>query len=125
MNMITVSSSSNPEAVTSSKSTSKCLPFLMDNGQPGYVPLGTDEGDLICQFLGCDIAVALREKNDGYAILGRVFLAKWVYELRETVDAWPKKYFYSVPNYHSTFKWATDQEIDLYLDIATLQQLTA
>jgi hypothetical protein len=37
--------------------------FLSSNGNFGLVPPEVQEGDLVCQFLGCEIAVVLRKEG--------------------------------------------------------------
>lgn len=97
----------------------------MDNGQTGYVPMNARIGDWICQFLGCDVAAVLRERPGGYDIVGRALVDKSVAELQGNAESWTKKYSYSVPDFGSTFTWTPEQAMYLYLDMATLQQLTA
>jgi len=103
----------------------KCLPFLMDNDQTGYAPTNALPGDFICQFLGCDVAAVLRQREGGFDIIGRALVAK-TFEEREDKNAqpWSKKYSYSVPDYGESFDWNPSRAMYLYLDIVTLQQLT-
>jgi hypothetical protein len=92
----------------------------MSTGQGGYVPTNTQEGDAICQFLGCDIAAVLRPKAGGYDIIGSALIAKSSDEQEAAT-----KYSRSVPDFNEPFTCTPGQALNLYLDIVTLQQLTA
>jgi hypothetical protein len=101
----------------------------MDNSQfdqTGYAPTNTLPGDYICQFLGCDIAAVLRPRERRFDIIGRAILAKQPGEREdEDILPWTKRYPYAVPDYYSSFNWGPNRVLYLYLDMVTLQQLTA
>jgi hypothetical protein len=97
----------------------------MDNDQTGYAPTNALPGDLICQFLGCDVAAVLRQREGGFDIIGRALLAKTTEErVDKNAQPWSKKYNYAVPDYGASFDWNPESAMYLYLDIVTLQQLT-
>jgi hypothetical protein len=52
-----------------------CLPFTTSDNLTGYVPPNAQLKDTICQFPDSEIAVVLRELQDGrYEIIGRAFV---------------------------------------------------
>jgi hypothetical protein len=105
------------------ESRNQSLQFFLDNGRSGYAPYNTLKGDVICQFLGCDVAAVLRRKGQVYDIIGKALVTKSSQEHRDA-EPWAKKYDYAVPDYGQTFTWAPEQALYLYLDFVTLQCLT-
>ena len=84
-----------------------CLPFTADDNRTGYVPTNAQIGDTICQFPNSEIAVVLRELQDGrYDIIGRAFVENASSSLGPIVGYFPT-------------------EIGFEVDVITLQQLTA
>jgi hypothetical protein len=84
-----------------------CLPFTMDNNRTGYVPTNAQIGDTVCQFPDSEIAVVLRELQDGrYDIIGRAFVENASSSLGPVAGCFSK-------------------EIGFDMDVVTLQQLTA
>jgi hypothetical protein len=81
-------------------------------------------GDLIAQFLGCNVAVVLQKRDYGYAKVGRPLVTKSIEE-EAGLEPWSRRYLYSILDFHESCKWEGDQEVYLYLDIATLQLITA
>jgi hypothetical protein len=98
------------------------LQFFLENGRTGYAPYNTLKGDVICQFLGCDVAAVLRRKGLVYDIIGKALVAKSSKEQRDA-ESWARKYDYAVPDYGQIFTWTPEQAMYLYLDVVTLQCL--
>jgi hypothetical protein len=101
----------------------RSLQFWLDNGRSGYAPYNALVGDVICQFLGCDVAAVLRRNGQVYDIVGKALVSKSSQEHRDA-EPWAKKYTYAVPDYGQTFTWTPEQALYLYLDVVTLQCLT-
>ena len=87
----------------------------------GLVPPAAREGDLICRFWGCNIAVIVRQEGhkDRYNIVGRADVAETVmngakttvieYAIAQNKDYGPNRY----------------DHMDFYLNIETLQKMTS
>jgi hypothetical protein len=106
----------------------RTLQFLLDNGRTGYAPYNTLPGDMIVQFLGCDVAAVLRPTAPNarppvYDIIGKALVEKGK---REESDAepWARKYNFAVPDCGQRFTWTPEEAMYLYLDVVTLQYLT-
>ncbi|KAN0101554.1 Heterokaryon incompatibility protein (HET) domain containing protein [Hyaloscypha variabilis] len=105
------------------------LQFVLDNGRVGYAPYNSLPGDMIVQFLGCDVAAVLRPTGGGrrkspiFDIVGKALVGKERKEEKEA-EPWAKKYGFAVPDYGENFNWTEDQAMWFYLDVVTLQYLT-
>ena len=99
--------------------------FTTREGKQGYATVNCSEGDSIVQFLGCDIAAVLRRGQKAYEVIARPLVRRSLEEDAWPVEPWSRKYRYSIFDYHKGRKWEEDQEVLLYVDMATLQQLTA
>jgi hypothetical protein len=92
--------------IDNEQKSDKCLPFVMDKGCLGYIPITAQVGDVICQFLRCTVAAVLRPKQLGYEIIGRALI--------------------SLPEEENwTFAKDHDDTVHVHFDMVALQQLTA
>lgn len=105
--------------------------FKLDNGRTGIISKNAQKGDLVCQFLGCDVCAVLRMSPDGrrYYVVGRAMIRKSILEsrLEENLhwdEAKIREMSHSVPIIDGNAAWPLSQTINLELDIVTLQQLT-
>jgi Heterokaryon incompatibility protein (HET) len=103
----------------------RTLQFLLDNGRTGYAPYNSLPGDMIVQFLGCDVAAVARRGRDSRVldIVGKALVEKGKKEEREA-EPWARKYKWGVPDYGESFSWREDQAVWFWLDVVTLQYLT-
>ena len=105
------------------------LQFMLDNGRIGYAPYSSLPGDIVVQFLGCDVAVVLRPTGRGrgrspiFDLVGKALVGKDKREEKEA-EPWARKYRFAVPDYGESFSWAEDQAMWFYMDVVTLQCLT-
>ena len=109
----------------------KFLNFKLENGRAGIISANARKGDVICQFLGCDICAVLCRSPDEsrYRVVGRAMIQKCRLESRlEENLPWDevkwRENSHCVPNFDRDFGSPLDKLINLELDIVTLQQLT-
>jgi Heterokaryon incompatibility protein (HET) len=107
------------------KNRSQTLQFLLDNGRTGCAPYNSLPGDVVVQFLGCDVAAVLRSGRDSrvFDIVGKALVEKGKREEKEA-EPWARKYKWGVPDYGERFSWTEDQAVWFWLDLVTLQYLT-
>ncbi|TVY89924.1 Heterokaryon incompatibility protein 6,OR allele [Lachnellula willkommii] len=110
---------------------SRFLNFKLETGRAGIIPANARKGDVICQFLGCDICAVLRRSADcpRYSVVGRAMVQKSRLESRlEESCSWEelkwRENSHCVPDLNEDFVWPSDRTINLELDIMTLLQLT-
>jgi hypothetical protein len=105
----------------------RTLQFLLNNGKTGYAPYNALAGDMVCQFLGCDVAVVLRQTSQKgspvFDIIGKALVEKGKREERDA-EGWARKYAFGVPDYGQRFTWTPEEAMYFYLDLVTLQYLT-
>ena len=97
-----------------------CVPFIMNDGPIGYAPVNCHVGDVICQFSNCNISLVLRKGPEKLVILGRCCLTK--HTLQPSRLGEPESH--AIHETKSSNKSKPAKNLDLYLDILTLQQLT-
>jgi hypothetical protein len=87
--------------------------FLSSNGNFGLVTPEVQEGDLVCQFLGCEIAVVLRKEGTRFVLVAKALVLR--YES------------YQITRLPMSSKFGEDKEsssVELNMDIETLRRLT-
>ncbi|TVY34191.1 Heterokaryon incompatibility protein 6,OR allele [Lachnellula subtilissima] len=107
------------------------LNFKLETGRAGIISANARKGDVVCQFLGCDICAVLRRSADSptYSVVGRAMIQKSRLESQlEENSTWDelkwREKSHCVFDLDRDYKWPLDKTIDLELDIVTLQQLT-
>ncbi|TVY15911.1 Heterokaryon incompatibility protein 6, OR allele [Lachnellula arida] len=110
---------------------SRFLNFKLESGRAGIISANARKGDVICQFLGCDICAVLRRSADcpRYSVVGRAMVQKSRLESRlEESCSWDelkwRENSHCIPGLNEDFGWPPDKTINLELDIITLLQLT-
>ena len=87
----------------------------------GIAPEYARPGDMICQFLNCDVAAVIRLDGDKYRLVGRALVFKGASSMR--LNEWTTKNFkYAVPMGDDLFYQS--KRISFHVDFATLQLLT-
>ncbi|RDW59081.1 hypothetical protein BP5796_12005 [Coleophoma crateriformis] len=107
------------------------LNFQMENGRTGIISANARKGDIICQFLDCDVGAVLRKHSNKstFSVVGRAIIRKSEKEgLLEGNLSWDevrwRQFTHSVPYFDQDTGPPMDRIINLELDIVTLQQLT-
>lgn len=109
--------------------------FISDRGQIGLAPTVAREGDLLCLFQGCDVAVVIRKLGAGKRceLVGRaLIMPQGDDDKTPSIRASNDRFRYSIPGeelFRNEFRKDAYTAIEkyrvsLYLDIETLYALT-